>query len=279
MLDQESVADPLGEITIGSAPSVTVGAGMLALTFTVALALREPPAPVHCRVNVLLAVSGPTDCDPDRDLLPAQAPEAVHEAALADDHVSVELPFMPTVVGLAVSVTVGAGAIDTVTESEPLPPDPVQVRVNPVCVAKGPTDWLPCVPFAPDQPPLAVHAVALLLVQLNVELPLSGTLSGFALRFTIGGGVEEVTVTVTDWLAEPPVLLRQVRVNDAVAASGPTLWLPDRFLVPLQPPLAVQVSAFVLDHVSVLVPWGATVVGEAESVTVGCTTPVSAVSL
>ena len=41
-----------------------------------------------------------------------------------------------------------------------LPPPPLQVRVNEVCWASGPTLWLPLVLFEPLQPPLAVQPVA-----------------------------------------------------------------------------------------------------------------------
>ncbi len=47
----------------------------------------------------------------------------------------------------------------------------------------------------PVQPPDAVHAVALLEVQVNVELPPLATLLGLALKETLGAGAEAVTVT------------------------------------------------------------------------------------
>jgi hypothetical protein len=50
-------------------------------------------------------------------LLPDHPPEALHEVALAADHLSVELPPRATVLGLALKATVGAGnATDTVTD-------------------------------------------------------------------------------------------------------------------------------------------------------------------
>jgi hypothetical protein len=50
--------------------------------------------------------------------------------------------------------------------------------------------------LVPDQPPDAVHAVALVLAHVNVEaLPLA-TVLGFALRVTVGAGVAEVMDTV-----------------------------------------------------------------------------------
>ncbi len=60
-----------------------------------------------------------------------QPPEAVHEVALVELQVSVEVPPEATLVGLAVSVTVGADAV-TVTVADcgvPVPPDPVQASV------------------------------------------------------------------------------------------------------------------------------------------------------
>ena len=63
--------------------------------------------------------------------MPDQPPKAVQKVALVELQLSVEAPPEPTLVGLAVSATVGAGAV-TVTVAECgalLPPDPVQVSV------------------------------------------------------------------------------------------------------------------------------------------------------
>jgi hypothetical protein len=60
------------------------------------------------------------------------------------------------------------------------------------------------VAFIPDQPPEAVQAVALALVQLRVEeLPVV-TVVGVALKVTVGTVGPEATVTVTDCAAVPP---------------------------------------------------------------------------
>jgi hypothetical protein len=54
----------------------------------------------------------------------------VQEVALVDDQLNVEALPLATVLGLAVSVTVGAGAVtDTVADCVSLPPAPVQVKV------------------------------------------------------------------------------------------------------------------------------------------------------
>jgi hypothetical protein len=50
--------------------------------------------------------------------------------------------------------------------------------------------------LVPDQPPDAVHAVALVLAHVNVELAPRATVLGFALRVTVGAGVAEVIDTV-----------------------------------------------------------------------------------
>ena len=72
------------------------------------------------------AVSAPVDCDPVMALVPDQAPDAVHEVALLDDHVNVELPPLDTALGPALSMTVGAaGLTETVADCVALPPAPV----------------------------------------------------------------------------------------------------------------------------------------------------------
>lgn len=70
------------------------------------------------------------DCEPLTALLPAQAPEPVHEVALEDDHVSAEALPLITVLGLAPRLTVGAAAVtETVADCVALPPFPLQVRM------------------------------------------------------------------------------------------------------------------------------------------------------
>ena len=74
---------------------------------------------------------------------------------------------------------------------------------------RAPVDWEPLVGFAPDQAPLAVHAVALVDDQLKVELAPLAMALGPALKLTVGVGA--VTETVADCVALPPVPV-QVRV-------------------------------------------------------------------
>ena len=64
-------------------------------------------------------------------MAPAHAPEAVHEVALLDDHVSVDALPLLIVLGLALklTVTVGFALTETVAVWAAVPPAPVQVRV------------------------------------------------------------------------------------------------------------------------------------------------------
>jgi hypothetical protein len=165
-------------------------------------------------------------------------------------------------------LTTGAGGAVctcTLTESEPVPPVPVHVSVKVVLMVIAALAWLPVVAFAPLQPPDAVQLVAFVEDHDSVEFDPAATVVGFALRSTVGAGVAWLTVTVALRLLVPPTPLSQVSVYVVVAASGPTVWLPDVAFAPLQPPEAVQDAASVLVHVSVLDPWAATVVGLASS--------------
>ncbi len=75
-------------------------------------------------------MSAPEDCDPLTALVPDQAPEAVQEEALLDDHDNVALLPLVIVLGLALNPTVGGGGVtDTVVDCVALPPLPVQVSV------------------------------------------------------------------------------------------------------------------------------------------------------
>jgi hypothetical protein len=65
----------------------------------------------------VFACSAPVDDEPLVGLLPDHPPEALHEVALAADHVIVEPSPFTTVVGFAVRATVGTGEpTDTVAD-------------------------------------------------------------------------------------------------------------------------------------------------------------------
>ena len=122
------------------------------------------------------------------------------------------------------------------------------------------------VAFEPDQPPEAVQAVALVEVQLKVELAPCAILVGFALSDTLGTGAE--TVTVADCEAEPPAPV-QVSVYLVVAVSAGVADEPLIAFDPLHPPEAVQVVALVEDQLNVEVAPLLMVLGLAASVTAG----------
>jgi len=113
---------------VGLALSETLGAG--AETETVTDCAAEPPAPVQVNVNLVAVVSAAVLCEPLVASLPDQPPEATHEVALVEDQVNVEVAPLATVVGFALSATVGAGVVTvTVADCAALPPAPVQVSV------------------------------------------------------------------------------------------------------------------------------------------------------
>ena len=173
------------------------------MTVTVADALVVPPDPVQARVNVLELVNAPLDSLPETALLPDHAPEAVQELALVEDQVSVEDPPLATVVGFAVSDTVGAGGVTvTLADALTVPPDPVQARMNVLVTVNGPADWLPETALLPDHAPEALQELASVDDQVRVEDPPLTTEIGFAVSDTVGTG--SVTVTLAEALALPP---------------------------------------------------------------------------
>jgi hypothetical protein len=97
------------------------------------------------------------DCEPLIALVPVQAPEAAHEAALVEDQVNVAALPGVMVPGVAVSVTTGAeapvaaGATVTVADCDVEPPGPVQVSVYVLGLVTGPVFVLPLNHGVPDQ--------------------------------------------------------------------------------------------------------------------------------
>lgn len=155
-----------------------------------------------------------------------------------------------------------------------VPPGPVHERLYVAATLSGPTLWLPFgTDLFPDHAPLPVQLVALVVVQLRVLEPPTATETGLAEKFTVGGGVADATVTVTERAVLPPCPFVQVNVKVVLAVSPALVSLPLVDRVPLHPPLAVQPLASVLDQVSVVVAPLATEVGLAESVTVGTVVP------
>jgi hypothetical protein len=160
----------------------------------------------------------------------------------------------------------------TVTPTDWLaePPAPVQVNVNELVAAvSGPVLAEPAVARLPLQAPDAVHDVAFNELQFKFEVPPLATLSGLALKVTVGWGAVTFTLTAADALAEPPAPT-QVNVNELVAAvSGPVLAEPAVARLPLQAPDAVHDVAFSEFQVKFEVPPLATLSGLALNDTVG----------
>ena len=129
----------------------------------------------------------------------------------------------------------------------------------------APLDREPVTAWLPDQPPDAVHAVALVEDHVKVDAAPLFTVLGFAEKLTVGDGV--VTETVADCVALPPEPV-QVREYVALAVSAPVDCEPMRGLLPDHAPEAVQEVALLDDQVKVALPPLETVLGLALMVTV-----------
>ena len=161
------------------------------------------------------------DCVPLVALLPVQPPDPVHELALLEDQVSVDVPLLAMLVGFTLIDTVGAeGAeeeTETVADWVAVPPAPVQVSVN-FCVALSAAVFcVPLVASEPLQPPEAMQEVALLEDQLSVDVPPLATVLGLGLSDTIGA--EGVTGPAGEEFAGsdelPPPLQAAIATNPA----------------------------------------------------------------
>ena len=107
-------------------------------------------------------VSSAVVCDPLVASVPDHPPEAVHEVTSLEDQVKVEVPPLATLLGLAVSITLGVAAAVTVivTDCDVEPPVPVQVSVNCVVAVSAAVSCDPVVGSSPLQPPVAVQLCA-----------------------------------------------------------------------------------------------------------------------
>jgi len=140
-----------------------------------------------------LAVRVPVDWEPLTALAPDQAPEALHEVALVDDHTRTRLAAGDRA-RADTQLTVGAGALtETVA-------DCARSRLFPCREGKGrvgrerPVDWVPRRALVPDQAPEAMQAVA--LVDDHVRMALAPLLMalGPTLKLTVGSGALTETV-------------------------------------------------------------------------------------
>jgi hypothetical protein len=146
--------------------------------------------------------------------LPFQAPPALQLVASVDDQLSVVLspPLMvdDARVRSTWGASTGAAVTSTVTESDTLPPGPVQLRTNVLVLFSAPLEADPDRDLLPDQALLALQAVALLLDQFSVTGSPSTTEFAEAFSVTVGA-CGWVTCTLTESLRLPPGPV-QVRV-------------------------------------------------------------------
>ena len=144
---------------------------------------------------------------------PDQPPEAVQAVALVDDQLKVEPPPLATLVGLALKETLGGLAdMVTVADCDAEPPAPLHVIVYLVVAVSAEVLFEPLVVSLPLQPPDAVHPVAWVDDQLNIDVAPLLTVLGLADKVTAGVGC--VTEAVADWVALPPL---PVHVSEYVA--------------------------------------------------------------
>jgi hypothetical protein len=190
--DQLKVELPPLAIVLGLTFMLTVVSG--GVTVTVADCVALPPGPLQASVKVVFAVSASVVCEPCSGTPRRQPSEAVQAVALLALQFRVVVLPAGTMLGVALKCTTGAEAVAvTVTACTADPPGPVQVISYSVVFASAPVDCEPFAASAPLQPPEAVHAVALLAVQVSVALPPLTSVVGAAVKVTVGG----VAVTTT----------------------------------------------------------------------------------
>jgi hypothetical protein len=177
---------------------------------TVAVAtLLVPPAPLQVKEYDVVAERAPVPWLPLVPSAPLQPPEAVHDVALIELHVSVETPPEATTEGFATIVAVGITLTSTV--AAPLvPPVPVHVKEYELRSASAPVLCVPLVAFVPLQLPDAVHDVAFVELHVSVEaLPLA-TEVGAAPSDAVGSAVVVLVLA----LLPPP--------QAAISSDAPT---------------------------------------------------------
>jgi hypothetical protein len=119
-----NVERPPAATTGGDAVNVTVGTGRMVTVVT--MGAVTPPGPAQMSEYAVAAVNGPVLWLPLAANVPLQPPEALHEVALVELHVSTEAFPEATAVGAAASLAVGAGINATVADAGGVtPPGPV----------------------------------------------------------------------------------------------------------------------------------------------------------
>jgi hypothetical protein len=126
-LAQVSAAAFPATTEVGLAFKATMGGSEATVTVVVCEAL--PPAPAQVSVYDAVDPSAAVDSEPLGPKVPLQPPDAEQVVALAAVQVNTAVPPAASVVGEAVRVTAGAGAVTTISaDCEVSPPAPRQVR-------------------------------------------------------------------------------------------------------------------------------------------------------
>jgi hypothetical protein len=138
--DQVRVVDAPFATELGLVLKLTVVTGF-GVTVTVLDWTALPPLPVQVNTKFAVADSAPVDAEPLRPLAPDQAPEAAHALALVEDQLSVDALPVATLLGAALSATVGAAALtETAADWVALPPGPAQVKEYVDVAVSAPVD-------------------------------------------------------------------------------------------------------------------------------------------
>ncbi len=151
--------------------------------------------------------------------VPVQPPEAVQDVASVEDQVRVDAVPEAMLVGLALSVTVGAigvDAISMVTLERASPPAPEQVSVKVLVELKAAVPSLPDSGMLPDHAPDATQAVASVEDHERVALVPDATEPADEVNDTVGAaaGLSEATVETS-----PPHAFNNIRVATAARAA------------------------------------------------------------
>ena len=192
-------------------------------TLTVAVWLAVPPAPVHVSVKPVVVDTGSVVWLPLKALSPLQPPVAMQLVAFDEVQVRVAVWPLVTVVGAAVSDSVGAtgSATLTVTVRPLVPPVPAQVSVKLVVAFRAGITSLPVNALLPLHPSAAVQAVAFDAFQLSVTAPPGVVVVGLALRVTTGGapGVPGSIVTFSGLDSPEPAQAQDTEAASSTVAS------------------------------------------------------------
>jgi hypothetical protein len=132
-----NVERPPAATTGGDAVNVTAGTGRMVTVAT--RGAVTPPGPAQMSEYAVAAVNGPVLWLPLAASVPLQPPEALHEVAWVELHVSTEAFPEATAVGAAASAAVGAGIVATVAVAGGVtPPGPVHTIEYTVVAMIGP---------------------------------------------------------------------------------------------------------------------------------------------